>query len=118
MFEEATQRAPRGPFLFKYFERERKAPPAGFASIPHDALIYTCVICGGPGGSRHHLIPKSVRDKYLTLQQNADLHATIRTCPRCHGDIHFYFSNWELALKFNTEEALRIELRERKNQKL
>lgn len=72
--------------------------------------IYFCAICGGPGGTRHHLVPK------LVAKQRKKLHEEIiRTCRKCHDDIHFYFSHYELAEEFNTEDSLRRELRKRKS---
>ena len=38
----------------------------------------------------------------------------IRLCPRCHKDVHYYFSNWELAVKFNSLESLTGELKTRR----
>jgi hypothetical protein len=71
--------------------------------------IYFCAICNGPGTTRHHLIPRSTRNG------NRD---TILLCRDCHADVHWFFSNWELALKFNTEELLKTELAKRKEWKL
>lgn len=67
--------------------------------------IYFCFLCNGPGTSKHHLVPKQVR-QYRGTTANL----IVRTCRKCHNDIHYYFSNWELATKFNSEERLRNEL--------
>ena len=66
--------------------------------------IYFCAFCNGPGTTRHHLFPGQGR------------HETIRLCRRCHNEVHWYFSNAELAMKFNSEERLRCELEKRKRE--
>jgi len=78
--------------------------------------IYFCAICGGPGSTRHHLIPKAIYAYPPRTKTSGNL--TIRTCPQCHSDIHYYFSHWELALQFNTEERIKTELSKRKSWKL
>jgi hypothetical protein len=76
--------------------------------------IHFCAICGGPGTSRHHLVPRGVRGQ-ISPNPRTEL---IRTCASCHREIHYYFSHWELALRFNTEERIKTELAKRKVWKL
>jgi hypothetical protein len=72
---------------------------------------YFCFICGGPGSTRHHLVPKSFVPRGFL-----NGHAMIRLCPNCHAEVHFYFSNYDLAIHFNTAEKLKNELVRRKEQ--
>ncbi len=74
--------------------------------------IYTCFVCGGPGTTRHHFVPKHARMKMK--RHDTKSKDTVRACSHCHSDIHYYFSNWELAVKFNTEATLVEELRNRR----
>lgn len=67
--------------------------------------IYFCAICNGPGSTRHHLAPVATKMPYMGI---------IRLCPRCHKEVHYYFSNWELAVKFNSLESLTGELKTRR----
>lgn len=71
--------------------------------------LYFCAICGGPGSTKHHLVPKAVRIKRGLLANKI-----MRCCPKCHADIHYYFSHWELATRFNEEKPLKAELEKRK----
>jgi hypothetical protein len=70
--------------------------------------IYFCAFCPGPGVTKHHLVPRSVRD----FRGPGKL--TIRLCNDCHADVHRFFSLLELARRFNTEKSLREELKKRK----
>jgi hypothetical protein len=76
--------------------------------------IYFCALCGGNGTSSHHLFPKSAWKR----MNPKPLMRFMRLCGKCHNDIHFYFSVWELALKFNTPETIKPELEKRKTWKL
>lgn len=71
--------------------------------------IYFCELCNGPGSTKHHLVPKSVR-----LERGLQANAIMRACGRCHSDIHYYISNWELATQFNSPEKIKLELKRRK----
>lgn len=73
--------------------------------------VYFCVICNGPGGTRHHLVPKSIERDHPKFKNRKD---TIRLCSRCHREVHYYFSHWELAVKFNSAETVKSELHKRK----
>jgi hypothetical protein len=72
--------------------------------------IYFCFICNGPGTSKHHLVPRKVRQ-----ERGTQANAIVRTCCKCHRDIHYYISHFELDTKFNTPELLKLELSRRKS---
>lgn len=59
-----------------------------------------CALCGREvqSLSRHHLVPREEGGRYGAI---ADL------CQPCHSTIHLHLSNRELALLYNTVEALR-----------
>jgi hypothetical protein len=71
--------------------------------------VHFCGICNGPGTSRHHFIPKEV--VHVNPARKDD---TVRLCSVCHRDVHFYFSNMELAMWYNTTDSIRPELERRK----
>lgn len=74
--------------------------------------IHFCFICGGSGATRHHLIPKAT---HPSMRGNRFFwRETVRTCRRCHDEIHQHFSHWELALQFNSTERLKGALKKRK----
>lgn len=69
-----------------------------------------CELCARPVAlTRHHLIPKALHDK-VCVQRRFPRHeritATLWVCRACHNQIHRLFSEKELALTFNTREAL------------
>jgi formate-dependent nitrite reductase cytochrome c552 subunit len=59
--------------------------------------------------TRHHLIPRSLHDKTY-VQKRFDreerITATLWVCRPCHNTIHRLFEEKQLALTFNTREAL------------
>ena len=59
--------------------------------------------------TRHHLIPKALHDKPYVQKRFARserITATLWVCRACHNQIHRLFSEKELALCFNSREAL------------
>ena len=75
--------------------------------------IYFCAICGGNGGTKHHLLPKSTRREWRG-PGGSQMMPTMRTCRKCHDDIHYFISHWELAMFFTSEDKLKNELARRK----
>lgn len=63
---------------------------------------YFCAICCGPGSTKHHLVPKG-----LGTPNNNNV---IRLCRKCHVLVYYFFSHWELAMFFNTEQTIKTEL--------
>ena len=82
--------------------------------IEGNKQIYFCAICNGPGSTRHHLIPTEAlkRSKFFNKSNHQVM---VRLCVKCHETINYYFSNWEMAVKYNTIEKLITELRIRQN---
>ncbi|WP_462379303.1 hypothetical protein [Pseudomonas sp. Marseille-QA0892] len=69
-----------------------------------------CELCGRAAElTRHHLIPRSLHDKPY-VQKRFDrrerITSTLWVCRPCHDAIHRRFSEKELALSFNSREAL------------
>jgi len=69
-----------------------------------------CELCARPASlTRHHLIPKALHDKAYG-QKRSPRHeritATLWVCRACHNQIHRLFSEKELALTYNSREAL------------
>lgn len=70
-----------------------------------------CALCArnGVALTRHHLIPKtthrkkSVRKKFDREQRTGNI---LMICKPCHKQIHATLAEKELALEFNTREAL------------
>ena len=59
--------------------------------------------------TRHHLIPKALHGKSYVRKRFARqerITATLWICRPCHNQIHRLFSEKELALSFNTRDAL------------
>jgi hypothetical protein len=59
--------------------------------------------------TRHHLIPKALHNKPYVQKQFAKserITATLWVCRACHNQIHRLFSEKELALTYNSREAL------------
>ncbi len=59
--------------------------------------------------TRHHLIPKALHDKVYVQKRYARherITATLWVCRACHNQIHRLFSEKELALTYNSREAL------------
>lgn len=59
--------------------------------------------------TRHHLIPKALHDKPYVQKRYAKserIGATLWVCRPCHNQIHRLFSEKELALIYNSREAL------------
>ena len=69
-----------------------------------------CEFCARPVAlTRHHLIPKSLHDKAYVQRRyprQERITATLWLCRACHNQIHRLFSEKELALTFNSREAL------------
>lgn len=59
-----------------------------------------CELCGREvqNLSRHHLVPREEGGRYG---------ATADLCQPCHSTIHLHLSNRELAMSYNSIEALR-----------
>lgn len=70
-----------------------------------EVQIFFCALCNGPGSTRHHFAPVATKMPHM---------GTCRLCPRCHREVHYYFSNWELAVRFNSLESLSGELKIRR----
>lgn len=57
--------------------------------------------------TRHHLIPKAVHSKYrLKGFTREELSNCALICRGCHNAVHHFFSEKELAEKYNTIEKL------------
>ena len=59
--------------------------------------------------TRHHLIPKALHGKRYVCKRfarEARITATLWVCRPCHNQIHRLFSEKELALIYNSREAL------------
>jgi len=59
--------------------------------------------------TRHHLIPKALHDKAYVqkrYRRHERITATLWVCRACHNQIHRLFSEKELALSYNSREAL------------
>ncbi|MCQ2029661.1 hypothetical protein [Stutzerimonas zhaodongensis] len=59
--------------------------------------------------TRHHLIPKSLHGKTYVRKRfgrEERITATLWVCRPCHNQIHRLFSEKELALDFNSRDAL------------
>lgn len=59
--------------------------------------------------TRHHLIPKALHDKPYVQKRYAKserITATLWVCRACHNQIHRLFTEKELALTYNSREAL------------
>lgn len=67
-----------------------------------------CFMCGGPGITKHHLVPQEIVAKHGIRPMG-----TIRLCQGCHASIHWHFSNAELAVHFNDPELLKAEFAKR-----
>lgn len=69
-----------------------------------------CELCGRAAPlTRHHLIPKALHDKpYIRKRyaRNERITATLWVCRPCHDQIHKVFGEKELALTYNSREAL------------
>lgn len=69
-----------------------------------------CELCGRAAAlTRHHLIPKALHDKLYVQKRfvkSERITATLWVCRACHNQIHRLFSEKELALTFNSREAL------------
>lgn len=64
--------------------------------------------------TRHHLIPKSLHGKTYVrkrFDREERITATLWVCRPCHNQIHRLFSEKELALTFNSREALLTDAR-------
>lgn len=78
-----------------------------------DLSALKCAVCGCGGGTDHHLFPKSLLKRFPAIGR-AMRFRTMHCCRQCHDDLHFYFSRFDLAFKFNSERTLIPELRRRK----
>lgn len=69
-----------------------------------------CELCRRPVPlTRHHLIPKALHNKPYVQKQFAKserITATLWVCRACHNQIHRLFSEKELALSYNSRDAL------------
>ena len=66
-----------------------------------------CFLCGGDFRvTDHHLIPKNLhaRIDFPTFRKNE----TVPLCRTCHDIIHSQLSSTELAIKYNTPDALKM----------
>lgn len=82
----------------------KKLPSISFTDNNYDPPPRHCYFCGHPAGTRHHLTPRSHGGR-----------TTIRLCYVCHPAVHKLFTNDELAARFNTARALKIEFVKRYN---
>lgn len=74
-----------------------------------DELINCCLMCEREIHlTKHHLIPREMHERFLKKSSisKEELNQTIAICRMCHSTIHRFFSNKELAEKYNTFEAL------------
>lgn len=67
--------------------------------------IYFCLICNGPGTTKHHFVPRQIEKQV----ENKPRIKYTRLCGPCHGAVHKLFKHKELATKFNTDESLKAE---------
>jgi hypothetical protein len=82
------------------------------AMLKAAAIEHWCEICNKLAFNRHHLYPRSAQHVCgLTIFWRTE---TIWVCRKCHTEIHLFFRNGELAAKFNTAEALKVELPKRR----
>lgn len=69
-----------------------------------------CALCARPVAlTRHHLIPKALHDKAYVQKRFARherITATLWVCRACHNQIHRLFTEKELALTYNSRDAL------------
>lgn len=77
----------------------------------HVGQIFWCEFCHGPGSTKHHLIPHSLKT-YVSPAQR--IRETIRLCSRCHTEVHYFFSNSELGYTYNDPALLLKELEARR----
>lgn len=69
----------------------------------------TCALCSDRiAYNRHHLVPRS------KAHIRPDQHGRIWTCRQCHVEVHWYFTNQELALEFWQTPKLKEELERRR----
>ncbi|MGH8353837.1 MAG: hypothetical protein ACRERY_09960, partial [Pseudomonas sp.] len=70
----------------------------------------TCELCARAVPlTRHHLIPKALHGKTAVQKRygkSERITATLWVCRPCHNHIHATFSERELALSYNSREAL------------
>lgn len=70
----------------------------------------TCELCSRAAAlTRHHLIPKALHDKpYVQKRYSREqrITATLWVCRACHNQIHRLFSEKDLALTYNSRDAL------------
>lgn len=72
---------------------------------------FWCHFCGGPGTTKHHLVPRSVVDRCPQYR----IWGTIRLCRPCHDEVHRLFGPLELGLKWNDPVNLQLEFYRRRN---
>ncbi|TRX75988.1 hypothetical protein [Pseudomonas mangiferae] len=69
-----------------------------------------CELCGRAAPlTRHHLIPKSLHGKaYIRKRypRHERITATLWVCRPCHSHLHATFGERELALTYNSRDAL------------
>lgn len=78
------------------------------------AITAPCGICGKIGRSTHHFIPRSIAGQLNPRWKKTHGNPTMKTCQKCHHDIHYYIGHWELAVYFNTVAKLKAELEKRR----
>lgn len=71
----------------------------------------SCELCGRSGLelTKHHLVPRARHNKPRTkrMHPDLDLHTHVAMlCRPCHGTVHQYLSEQELAEAYHTLEAL------------
>jgi len=98
-----------GWFLREIWE-ERYAPKVEEDGIIEDDVPSECQVCErGVRLTRHHLFPREMHKFCLKrgVATGEELERRVLHCCRlCHNAIHRFFTNEELALKYNTLELL------------
>ena len=71
----------------------------------------TCQLCERENLrlTKHHLIPKQKHNKKHKRDLGEALDNTVPMCRSCQSQIHAFFSNKQLAEKFNTIELLKAQ---------
>ena len=68
-----------------------------------------CELCKrNQSTTRHHLVPRTLHRRYKAKKgfDQKFLNVTVDLCKDCHHMVHDFFSEKELASKFNTLESL------------
>lgn len=92
------------------YEANGKRPAAFQLPSESGSEFKKCVLCStNVALSRHHLVPRS--KSHVRSQRG-----TIWVCKGCHTDVHWFFTNMELAVQFYDTDKLRYELEKRRKQ--